>query len=320
MFWRKVMLALASADGVPSPVLDRVGRVARGLQAELELFLSLYEPDILQRLEDRERLEGRIAARVEEEHRRLERVADQLRDQGLRVRASVRWDYPMFEGVIRQVLRHRPDLLVVPAIRTGDLPARTLAYRDACLIEACPCPLLLLKTSEVYSRGSIVAAVDPLHAYEVPQELDESIIGAANTLAHALTEAPVRVYHAVAPSARPAGGGPAGAPLASAEQAARRATAEKRIRELAFRHGVAGEGVHVELGRVEAALPVFAREHRAQVVVLGALSRNFPERAQFGHTAGKVLDALDCDVLVVKPERFQTPVSAEPAPAVPRPT
>jgi len=35
--------------------------------------------------------------------------------------------------------------------------------------------------------------------------------------------------------------------------------------------------------------------------------------------AEKVLDALECDVLVMKPERFRTSVRAEHAPAVPEP-
>jgi universal stress protein E len=307
MFWRHVMLALASAEAVPEPVLDRAGRIARGLQAEVEIFLSLYEPDLLQTLGEGEALAARIAAQVDEQHRRLECVGDRLRDQGIAVRTSVRWDYPMFEGVIRQVLRHRPDLLIVPGIRTADVAPRTLAYREARLIEACPCPLLLLKTPEVYSRGSIVAALDPLHAGEPSQQLDERIIGAARTVAGALAEAPVHLYHVVAPQP-------------SAQAAGRRTTAEAQIREMAFRHDIPGECVHVELGAVVAALSAFARERRAQVVVMGAVSRSFPGRAAFGHTAEKVLDALACDVLVLKPEGFRSPVSAEAAPAVPRPT
>lgn len=313
------MLALSSADVVPAPVIDRTGRIARGLHAGVEMFLSLYEPDILQPLDRHELIEDRIATRVAEEHRRLERLADQLRDQGLEVRASVRWDYPMFEGVVRQVLRHRPDLLIVPAIRTSDVAPRTLAYREARLIEACPCPLLLLKTAEVRSGGSVVAAVDPLHARETPQGLDEGIIGAARTIAYALGNAPVHVYHAVVPLQLP-GGGELPAPSLSAQQAARRGAAQARLTEMAFRHDIPGACVHVEPGPVEDALPAFARGERAQVVVMGAVSRSFPERALFGHTAERVLDALACDVLVVKPERFQSPVSEEPAPAVPRPT
>ncbi len=314
------MLALSSTDVVPPPVIDRAGRIARGLRAEVEMFLSLYEPDIVQLPEPRESVEERIAARVDEQHRRLERLADRLRDQGLKVRASVRWDYPMFEGVIRQVLRHRPDLLIVPAIRTSDVTPRTLAYREARLIEACPCPLLLLKTPEVYAGGSVIAAIDPLHALETPQELDEAIIGSARTIAYALTDAPVYIYHAVSQTPRPADAAIPGSSSISAQQAARRAAVEARIKEFAFRHDVLDDWVHVELGAVETALPVFARKVRGQVVVMGAVSRSLPERALIGHTAERVLDALACDVLVVKPERFQCPVSEEPAPAVPRPT
>lgn len=78
--------------------------------------------------------------------------------------------------------------------------------------------------------------------------------------------------------------------------------------------------VHAEFGSVEAGRPAFAREGRARVVVMGALSRSFPQRALFGHTAGKILDARACDALIVKPARFQCPVGAQPAPAVPRPS
>jgi universal stress protein E len=320
MIWRRVMLALSSADVVPAPVLDRAGRIARGLRAEIEMFLSLYEPDVAQAVDSRELLEERIAARVEEQHRRLERLADQLRDQGLKVRTSVRWDYPVYEGVIRQVLRHHPDMLIVCAIPTSEMTPRTLAYREARLIEACPCPLLLLKTREVYPTGGVIAAVDPLHSHETPQELDEAIISAARTAADALADAPVHIYHAVTPSLQfGAVEIPGESPL-SARQAARLADAQTRLRELAFRHGIRAENAHVEFGHVETSLPAFAREQRAQLVVMGAVSRSFPERALFGHTADKVLDALACDVLVVKPERFRSPVSEEHAPAAPRPT
>jgi len=318
MIWRHLMLVLSSPDVVPAPVLDRVGRIARGLEAEVEMFLSLYEPDIVQTLTSRDLLEGRIAARIDEEHRRLERLADQLRDQGVKVRASVRWDYPMYEGVIRQVLRHRPDMLIVSAIRSEVTP-RTLAYREARLIEACPCPLLLLKEREVYAAGSVVAAVDPLHARETPQELDEIIIGAASTVACALADAPVHLYHAITPASQSGGVEVPGTPPPSVRQEARLAAAQTRIRQMAFRHDIREEDVRIEFGVVERSLPAFAREKRAQVVVMGATSRSFPERALFGHTAEKVLDALECDVLVVKPDGFRTPVSAEHAPAVPEP-
>jgi universal stress protein E len=319
MIWRHVMLALSSADGVPGLVLDRAGRIARGLQAELEMFLSLYEPDMAQALDSRELIEERIAARVEEQHRRLERVADQLRDQGVKVRTSVRWDYPVYEGVIRQVLRHRPDVLIVSAVRTSEVTPRTLAYRDVRLIEACPCPLLLLKTREVYPTGGVVAAVDPLHAQQAPQELDERIVSAAMTVTHALADVPMHIYHAVTPSLQLGAAEGKGEIQSSAQRLARLEVAQTRIREMAFRHGIRDENTRVEFGQIETSLPAFAREQRAQVVVTGAVSRTSSERALFCSTAAKVLDALECDVLIVKEEDFRSPVGVERAPAMPRP-
>lgn len=316
MIWRHLLLAVPDIAFVPEHALDRVGRIARGLQAQVELFNSVYEPEIARAPATREQLEGHIAERIGEHHRRLERHGDTLRDQGLKVHASVRWDYPFDEAVVRQVLRHRPDLLILPASHAGAASPRVSAYREARLIETCPCPLLLLRTDNVYSTGSVVAAVDPLHAYEIPAELDEAIIAAAKTVAYALADADVRVFHAV--SALPAGAGAARAGRApvSAQQEARLAAAQARVREIAFRHSIPEDDVRVELGVVETALASFARDVRAQIVVMGAVSRSFPERAYFGHTAEKVLSALACDVLVIRPRGFRSPVSAEPAPAV----
>jgi universal stress protein E len=305
MIWRHLMWALSSAAVVPAPMLDRAGRLARGLGAELEMFLTLYEPDIVQTPDRRALLEERIAARIDEERRRLERLADQLRSQGVKVRASVRWDYPMYEGVIRQVLRHRPDLLIVSGIDGGEVLPRTLAYREARLIELCPCPVLLLKEREVYSKGSVVAAVDPRHADERSPELDEAIIGAARTVSHALADAPVHLYHSIAPAPRFGDGEVPGTAPPAIREAARLAGAQMRLWQVALQHDIREDQARVEFGLVETALPAFARERRAQVVVMGAMSQ--------------LVDALDCDVLVVKPERFRTPVSAEHSPAVPLP-
>lgn len=306
MVWRRVMLAVSNVDFVPTNVVDRVGRIVRGLQAELELFSSIYEPDKV-RLGHSDEFPKAITALVESAHRRLERAADTFREQGVTVRCSVRWDYPVYEAVVRQVLRHQIDLLVVPARATGDIGRRTLHYREARLIETCPCPLLLLKSPEDYAQRPIVAAVDPLHAYEVPEELDETIIESAKTLSYSLAEAPVHLYHAEAVTSD------------TEREQTRRSRVHARVRALAERHNIPATMVHIESGGVETTLPEFARTARADAIVMGALSRAYPQRAILGHKAEHVLDGVICDVLVVKPQGFTCPVDPEPAPAVPIP-
>jgi universal stress protein E len=303
MIWRQVMLAASNVDYIPTHVVDRVGRIVRGLGAELELFSSIYEPDRVQP-QLHEDPAAVIASLVEDAHRRLERIADMFREQTVRVRCSVRWDYPACEAVIRQVLRHHIDLLILPATAVGESGRRTLRYRETRLIETCPCPLLLLKSLEVYGTGPIVAAVDPLHAYELPEELDEGIIDAARTLSYSMAEAPVYLYHADV----------------ATQGAANGSRAHARVRSLGEQHNIPAANVRIERGAVESALPAFARLQKADVIVMGALSRAYPQRAILGHKAEQVLDAVACDVLVVKPRGFTYPVSTEAAPAVPVPS
>ena len=52
------------------------------------------------------------------------------------------------------------------------------------------------------------------------------------------------------------------------------------------------------------ALPQMAEELKASMVVMGAISRSRFDRILIGNTAEKVLDHLDCDVLVVKPDQM----------------
>jgi universal stress protein E len=316
MLWRRVMLAVSNVNYVPTNVIDRVGRIARGLHAEVELFSSIYEPDIVQPGRHRERVDTIIAARIEDAHRPLERQADMLREQSVSVRSSVRWDYPLYEAVVRQVLRHKVDLLIVPARGTGDIGRRTLHYREARLIETCPCPLLLLKTPEVYAKGCVVAAVDPLHAYEVPEELDGAILAAAKTLSGALGDEPVYLYHAD-PSAPGATAG--GTSIESELQCSHRARVYAQVRDLAERNNIPAENIRFEAGAVEKMLPEFAHDARADVIVMGALSRTYAPRGVLGQKAEQVLDSVGCDVLVVKPRGFECPVEREPSPAAPVP-
>lgn len=84
---------------------------------------------------------------------------------------------------------------------------------------------------------------------------------------------------------------------------------EERVRNLARRHQLPETRVRVVGGDVAGVLPEFAKSERANLVVMGAVSRSFVERVLIGHTSERLLDQLDCDVLVVKSPGFHTRVS-----------
>jgi universal stress protein E len=59
------------------------------------------------------------------------------------------------------------------------------------------------------------------------------------------------------------------------------------------------------------AIAGFASENGIDVVVMGSIRRNFLQRISIGSVAEELLQRLDCDVLVLKPEGFAEQLRAE---------
>ena len=182
------MFAVAAPSGAEASVMSKVVCLISALDAELELFHCLFDADIAR--------PGRFGSRgvqadiheiVAQRHRQIEHTAERLRAQGIRVCSSVRWDYPAYEGIVRQVLRHEPSLLIVQSTRKGAAARLLLTQTDFKLIETCPCPLLLIKTARPYSDVTTIAAVDPLHAHNKPAALDDAIVDSATVVAKAIS-------------------------------------------------------------------------------------------------------------------------------------
>lgn len=298
MRWSHVMLALPSLGEIPPIELDKICKLTAGLRAELEIFHCIFDEDVAQpeHFATLGAQEG-IHELIERCRQQLEIIAGRPRSRGIRVRTSVRWDYPTYEGIVRQVLRHRPDLLITGTTVNGHTGHLRLARTDFRLIETCPCPVLFIKTLRPYSDAVVAAAVDPALTHGKPAALDLEILDAASKVRDALP-AKLLMFHA----------------RTAHEHQKRTNTAAKdapdsQLLTLAERYGVASRRVHILQGHLAEALPRFAYQQMADIVVMGAAAHAWVRRALIGHTAERIFDALDCDVLVVKAPGFQSPVS-----------
>lgn len=313
MIWTRVMFSSAGLFGAPDHVIDRLGHIVRALKAEVVLFDCVYDSDLLASQPAGTAVDAAIRQHVELRRREVEAFADLFRAQALKVRVDVHWDHPPHEAIVRHVLRHQPDLLVMPTSRARMSEQHLLSYTDHRLIEACPCPLLLLRKRAAYSHGTVLAAVDPMHPNARPAGLDELILQAANTIARTLGGVEVHVCHLLPPEyqlGRQEPGALAGQfGTDRAAEVARLISVAERLRHMAALHDIPAPQVHVQFGRVLEGLPSLARELRADVLVMGAVSRSLPRRAIYTETAERLLGVLDCDVLVVKPRNFRCPVS-----------
>ncbi len=307
---RRILVAIKDPWARSNPTLEKASQLARALGARVQLFHALSNPLYI----DVAELEGISLSKLEEtEHararRRLELLAQRLTKGGLRVESDVAWDFPPHEAVIRAARRFDADLIVAERHPTAHHLAWILRFTDFELLRLAPVPVLLVKTRGKYAHPSILAAVDPTHAFSKPLKLDREILSCAAQITQALRGSlhAVFAYNPLPVAAMEPGLAVAGATDAIAtetEAGARRALARvlngasipESRRHVVPRHPIdAIEGAAAELG--------------CSIVAMGAISRSGLKRLVLGNTAERVFDDLPCDVLVVKPKRFASRVS-----------
>jgi universal stress protein E len=300
----------------------KVAQLAAGLGAEVELFQCIFDPDVTRA--------GRFGTGgaqedihefVDRRREQLEHSAERLRARGVPVHTSVRWDYPIHEGIVRQVLRRKPSLLVAQSSRKGRAARLALTQTDYKLIETCPCPVLFIKNGRPYSDAVILAAVDPERAHGKPGTLDDGILDTAGMIRDALGGR-LRVVHAGAPWEYAVH---MNRKLRDLPEAVKENVhgaywnkLEEKVLALARRHNLPEDTVQVIEGDAAELLPLVARRQSAHILALGAVSRSRVGRAVIGHTAERVLDELECDVLIVKPPDYQTQVRRQSMHHIPR--
>jgi universal stress protein E len=308
MDWRQMLFVMEHPSQVGPRLVRRLAELARGCDADLELYQPAFEwgmhkggiGSIASDIETRETLDRRDSE--------LDRVIEALRAAGVRVRGAVSCEKPTCQNILKHVLESQPDLVIVQSRSHSSIARLMLTYTDFKLIEQCPCPLLLMKTEKAYLDASILAAVDPMHIHQRPPLLDEAIIGAATAMSEAVGGT-LHICHALAPWEGPTIPGdsePLSGPTYAELSLAYRERAQSRVDDLARRANIREGHVHVTWGDPAEVIPKLARSLFASVVVMGAVSRSALDRVVIGHTAERVLDALDCDVLVVKPPGFQS--------------
>jgi universal stress protein E len=307
---RKILVAVKNPDARRQAGVDKAIGIAKSLGAAVELFHAISTPVFM----DLQPLKGNSLAALKREAlelrgRRLERIAAKARRRGVATTCRVEWDFPPHEAIVRGARRSGADLIVAECHVGRRLAPWLVHLTDWELLRLSPLPVLLLKNARPWHRPRVVAAVDPTHARDKPARLDDSIVESAKHLARQL-RGTLDVVHANFPPALgllyadPSIDGRVMATILDRQkqQDARRfaAFAERADVPRASRHLVEGNPVE--------SIPAFARRRRADLVVMGAVSRSGLKRVFIGNTAESVLADLPCDVLVVKPGRLPSRV------------
>jgi len=284
-----ILVAVRELRARRSVIIERAAKIAAGSAARLELFHDLATPVYIDTLaggaETIQSLMRRARTRALQQ---LDRLAEPLRRKGLKVQTAAVWDYPPYEAVVRRAMAIKAELIVVQKRGHHRLPA-LLGYTDWELLRASPIPVLLIKKSRHRPRAPVLAAVDPQHVGARTGALERRLLQSAAALAKAL-KAPLHAVQVLMPSAN---------------TPPRRKTL---LSGLARAVQIKPARIHVLAGDADLMLPATARRLRAGVFVMGTMSRRGLKRLFLGNSAERLLDDLHCDVMVVKPPRYQAPV------------
>jgi len=306
---RRVLVAVKDPRSRGLAAVSKGAELARATGASLELFHGITQQIAAEsfmygqrKLADIEReIRGRDVAA-------LARVADRLPKKNPRVSVAADWDFPSHEAIVRRAIRIKADIIVAEQHKGWRTLPWLLHLTDWELLRLSPVPVLLVKTKRLYRRPVVLAALDPDHAFAKSAGLDARILLAARTVAEALNGS-LHAMHAYftgpgVPLSPEFGGSNLIAQLGIEAERNARESFERQLRN----QKIPASRQHLVERHAVDAIPRVARQIRADIVVMGAVSRSGLRRAFIGNTAERVLNRLSCDALVVRPPEFHSSI------------
>ncbi|MBS0579275.1 MAG: universal stress protein [Proteobacteria bacterium] len=267
--------------------------LARQCSADIELFQcdseAAYE---IAHAYNREAIDKSCADIVSRAHAYLLELKANAQASGVSIEIDARCESPLYEAVVRKVLRSGPSLVMKARPRRG----KALDPNDWQLMRTCPAALMLSGPRKWRSPPLFGAVVDV--SDDETAGLPREVLKTALLLAAPWGVGTEVIY-----------GEAAGAGV--------RAGAE-RLRSLCETVSIAPEHAHVVYGSPADSLSQFTSHHGYDILVLGALGHR-SDLAQVGTLTSKLLDTSDCDFVLVKPAGYHSPLEREIGNPQPRP-
>jgi len=228
----------------------------------------------------------------------LRALKEELLEVGYSVTTEQAWrdtlhdtivDVQQAEGCGLVVKQHFPDSALKKALLTPD---------DWKLLRSCPAPVLLVKTSGSWQDKVILAAIDVGNADGEHRHLHNTIIdhgydiaGLAKAHLHVISAHPSPMLSAADPTFQ----------LSETIQARYR----EQCKAFQAEFDIDDDHLHIEEGPADVLIPFMARKLQAAVTVIGTVARTGLSGALIGNTAEVVLDSVESDVLVLKPQEIE---------------
>ena len=288
----KVTRILAVLDGTDEDavVVSKAVALAHQQRAPLELFLcDAQRAYSLLHAYDQTDVDAFRRQCIFDLRRYLRSLRDVTVGSDVVITLDAACESPLYEAIVRKVIRSGADFVIQSAASGGPLARYALDANDWQLMRACPATLLLSRGKPWRASPKFLAAVDV--SGEETSGLSADILRIGAELSQG-SHGQLEVVH-------------------SEPKNNEQVEHPKRLQRLQALIGAAlvpGAGIHVLLGDPDNVLPAFAAGRGYDAVIMGALTHREGLSALVGTLTSKLVESLDCDFVLVKPNTYRTQV------------
>lgn len=254
--------------------LKRASLIARFIESELHLLVCENRQDYTPMLQE---------------------LTQQLTAEGIRCESSQSWHSGVTETINRAVVREGCGLVIKQHSPDSALRKALLTPEDWKLLRYCPAPVLMVKNSDSWIKGSVLAAIDLGSHDDQHHVLHDTIVSHAADICEMIDGQ----LHLI--SAHPAPMLSSADPTFQLRESIA-ASYEDASVEYTEKYAIMPERLHIDEGPADTLIPFVANKIGASVTVIGTVGRKGIAGALIGNTAEVVLDQLNSDVLVLKPD------------------
>ena len=304
----KKILVVWDGESEDATTLKRATRLARDIGAQLTVVsvlkaLPRYSEKLFKAIPPAKLKELLIQQRLTE----LENYTARAKKSGVPINVKVLIGTAFVE-IIRETLRNGHDLVMKSAKGTRGGKDMLFGSTDLHLMRECPSAVWIIKPRKSKKYARILAAVDPDPLDEAKNKLNNTVMEIATSLS-ALERSECHIVHAWVLYSEAL----LELLIGKVDKLARdtRKTHRKWLNELLDRYAIPHDRrrVHMIRGKAKEVIPVLAKKTRVELIVMGTSARTGVPQFLIGNTAEDVLNQVDCSVLTVKSEGFQSPVT-----------
>lgn len=302
------ILAIIDSDAAEQKSLARALEIASKTGASITAFLNIYdfsyEMTTLLSVDERENMRQAV---VDERTDWLAELVEPLvAKSNTSIDIKVVWHNRPFESIIYEVIDYSYDLIVKGTHQHSSLKSVIFTPTDWHLMRKAPVPVLLVKDHDWPEDGNIIASINAVSDEEEHRSLNnlitihgikfaEMLSGKLN-LVNAYPGSPVNIAIEI-PEFDP-----------DSYNNSIKLHHQQALNEHSTKYGIEQSCCYVEKGLPEDIIPQVANQIDAELVIIGTVGRLGISAALLGNTAEHVIDALDCDVLTIKPTGFECPI------------